>query len=48
MSGVLDLGPYEHHVIDSTTLDPAATAERIHQALTKGQFVLPPNTQEGT
>jgi predicted kinase len=40
-----DLGPYEHHVIDTTTLDPAATAERIQQALTKGQFILLPNTQ---
>lgn len=38
-----DLGPYEHHVIDSTTLDPPATAERIRQALTKGQFVLGPS-----
>jgi hypothetical protein len=39
-----DRGPYEHHVIDSTTLDPAATAEHIHQALTNRQFVLPPST----
>ncbi|MBO0881708.1 MAG: AAA family ATPase [Mycobacterium sp.] len=35
-----DLGPYEHHVIDSTTLDPLATAERIQQALITGQFGL--------
>jgi predicted kinase len=39
-----DLGPYEHHVIDSTVLDPAATAERIQQALTEGEFLLRSNT----
>lgn len=38
-----DLGPYERRVIDSTTLDPAATADRIEQALTQRQFTLAPN-----
>lgn len=38
-----DLGPYERHVIDSTNLDPAATADRIQQALTQKRFTLPPN-----
>ncbi len=41
-----DLGPYEHHVIDSTTLDAAATVERIQQALGTGQFVLLPPTSD--
>jgi len=41
----VDLGPYERHVIDSTTLDPAATAERIQQALAERQFILAPNKQ---
>jgi adenylate kinase family enzyme len=40
-----DLGPYERHVIDSTTLDPAATVERIQRALTQRQFILAPNNQ---
>lgn len=37
-----DLGAYERHVIDSTTLDAAATAERIQRALSSGQFVVSP------
>jgi hypothetical protein len=40
-----DLGPYERHVIDSTTLDPTATAERIQQALTTGQFIVRSNAK---
>jgi predicted kinase len=40
-----DLGPYEHHVIDRTTLDAADTAERVQQAVTTGQFVLRPTTK---
>jgi hypothetical protein len=40
-----DLGAYERHVIDATTLDPAATAERIEQAVTTGQFVLRSNSK---
>jgi predicted kinase len=37
------LGPYERHVIDSTALDAAATAERIHRGLTSGQFLVRSN-----
>jgi hypothetical protein len=40
-----DLGTYERHVIDATKLDPAATAERIEQAITTGQFVLRSNSK---
>jgi predicted kinase len=40
-----DLGSYEHHVIDSTTLDAADTAERVQQAVTTGQFVLRSTTE---
>jgi predicted kinase len=35
-----DLGSYEQHVIDSTTLDPTATVERIQQGLATGQFIV--------
>jgi cytidylate kinase len=35
-----DLGPYEHHAIDTTVLDAPATAERVRQAITAGQFTL--------
>ncbi|WP_239645526.1 AAA family ATPase [Mycobacterium sp. UM_CSW] len=35
-----DLERYERHVIDTTALDPTATADRIEQALDTGQFVV--------
>jgi len=37
-----DLGPYEHHVIDSTTLDASETAQRVERALATGEFALAP------
>ena len=35
-----DLGVYEHHVIDSTALDPTATAQRIQEAVATGHFIM--------
>ncbi len=35
-----DIGDYEHHVIDSTALDPTATAERVQEAVATGQFIV--------
>jgi broad-specificity NMP kinase len=35
-----DLGPYEQHAIDTTMLDAPATAKRVKQAVTTGQFTL--------
>ncbi len=41
----LDLGAYEHHVIDTTTIDPAAAAQRTQQALTTGQLIVRSNAK---
>jgi predicted kinase len=35
-----DLGGYERHAIDSTSLDPAATADTISRRRAAGQFLL--------
>jgi predicted kinase len=35
-----DLGEYEHHVIDSTAQDAAATTELIERAIAAGDFVV--------
>jgi predicted kinase len=40
-----DLGRYESYVIDSSALDPAATAEFIQRAVTERRFILPPDRQ---